>query len=129
MSAPPPRPGKPIQRWMGFFIYAGSVLLLSTIALSPLAAQVVQTDDYLSRMDSDRDGRVSLDEYLAWMGYAFTQMDRNGDDVLQMEELPAGRGRSVTRTEHRQRLAERFALQDANRDGYLDAKELSAPPR
>ncbi|MHC9083571.1 EF-hand domain-containing protein [Luteimonas sp. RIT-PG2_3] len=110
---------------MGFFICVVSVLS----AAPPLAAQVAQTGDYLARMDSDRDGRVSLDEYLVWMGYAFTQMDRNGDDVLQMEELPAGRGRSVTRTEHRQRLAERFALQDANRDGYLDAKELSAPPR
>lgn len=119
------RPAKPIQHWMGFFICVVSVLSAAT----PLAAQVVQTGDYLARMDSDGDGRVSLEEYQAWMGYAFTQMDRNGDGVLQMDELPAGRGHSVTRAEHRQRLAERFALQDANHDGYLDAKELAAPPR
>lgn len=119
------RPTKPIRDWMGFFICVISMLP----AAAPLAAQVVQTGDYLARMDSDGDGRVSLEEYQTWMGYAFTQMDRNGDGVLQMDELPAGRGHSVTRAEHRQRLAERFALQDTNHDGYLDAKELAAPPR
>ena len=39
------------------------------------AAQVERTGDYLSRMDSDGDGRVSRDEYLAWMGYAFEKME------------------------------------------------------
>jgi len=35
----------------------------------------------------------------------------------------------VTRVAHRERLALRFAKQDANRDGFLDARELAAPPR
>ena len=38
-------------------------------------------------------------------------------------------GKPVSLDEHRRRLAERFARQDANRDGYLDARELAAPPR
>ena len=40
-----------------------------------------------------------------------------------------GKGKPVSLEAHRQRLAERFRRQDANGDGYLDAKELSAPPR
>ena len=92
-------------------------------------AQVTASHDYLARMDADGSGRVSLDEYLAWMGYAFAQMDRNRDDRLTPDELPGGRGREVSLAEHRQRLADAFRRQDGNRDGELDAAELSAPPQ
>jgi len=103
--------------------------LLLALAPALAAAQVQGTADYLARMDRDGDGRVSPDEYLAWMGYAFERMDRNGDGVLSPEEQPGGKGRPLTLEAHRQRLAERFRRQDANGDGYLDALELAAPPR
>ncbi|TDK22984.1 hypothetical protein E2F46_12595 [Luteimonas aestuarii] len=93
------------------------------------SAQVEQTSEYLAKMDTDGDGRVSLPEYLDWMSYAFDQMDRNGDGVLTADELPGGKGAAITREVHRARLAERFRKQDANGDGYLDARELAAPPR
>lgn len=103
--------------------------LAAALALAPAAAQVTATSEYLARMDADGDGRVSLDEYLAWMGYAFERMDADGDGVLTAAELPGGKGRPVTLAEHRARLTERFNRQDANRDGFLDARELAAPPR
>ncbi|TKR29813.1 hypothetical protein FCE95_14160 [Luteimonas gilva] len=93
------------------------------------SAQVNATSDYLSRMDADRDGRVSPVEYQDWLSYAFDGMDKNGDGTLSAAEQPGGKGRPITRTEHRERLAERFKRQDTNRDGYLSAKELSAPPQ
>ncbi|WP_337243919.1 EF-hand domain-containing protein [Luteimonas sp. gir] len=92
-------------------------------------AQVARTAEYLERMDIDGDGRVSLAEYQAWMGYAFDRMDRNGDGVLSADELPGGQGRPITRAEHLARLAATFNRQDRNRDGYLDARELAAPPQ
>jgi hypothetical protein len=92
-------------------------------------AQVTDSGEYLKRMDTDGDGRVSLTEYLAWMSYAFDQRDRNGDGVLTPDELPGGRGKPVTRDEHIATLTARFKKQDANGDGYLSAKELLAPPR
>jgi Ca2+-binding EF-hand superfamily protein len=98
--------------------------------LSPLAfAQVSSSGDYLSRMDADRDGRVSLAEYQDWLCYAFDAMDRNHDGVLSPAEQPGGRGAALTRAEHRARLATAFARQDANHDGFLGANELAAPPR
>ncbi|MCD7098574.1 calcium-dependent protein kinase 21 [Stenotrophomonas sp. MMGLT7] len=92
-------------------------------------AQVTGGNEYLQRMDRDGDGRVGLEEYLAWMSYGFDQRDRNGDGVLDGDELLGGRGQPVTRLQHRAALAERFHRQDADGDGYLSARELLAPPR
>lgn len=96
---------------------------------SPQAgAQVRASSDYLRRMDASGDGRVSLAEYQAWMGYAFQRMDRNGDDMLSAAELPGGRGAPVSLAAHREALAAAFRRQDSSRDGMLDARELAAPP-
>lgn len=92
-------------------------------------AQVQDTADYLRRMDLDGDGRVSPDEYLQWMLYAFDRMDRDGNGVLEPEEQPGGRGRPITREQQKQVILERFHRQDANGDGHLSARELMAPPR
>ena len=100
-------------------------LLLPAVAL----AQVSQTGEYLAKMDADGDGRVSLAEYQDWMSYAFDGMDRDGDGVLSPHEQPGGRGKALTRDQHLARLAARFVRQDANGDGFLDARELAAPPR
>lgn len=98
--------------------------------LAPAAwAQVTATDQYLARMDVDRDGRVALSEYQAWMGYAFEKMDRNQDGQLTPDELPGGRGKPVSLVAHRETLAAAFHRQDGNRDGFLSARELAAPPQ
>ena len=92
-------------------------------------AQVQRTGDYASKMDADRDGRVSLAEYQDWLSYAFDAMDRDRDGALSPAEQPGGRGASITREQHRVRLAAAFTRQDANHDGFLNARELAAPPR
>ncbi|MCR6495212.1 hypothetical protein LJB71_02445 [Thermomonas sp. S9] len=106
-----------------------AALLCALLPLAAGAQQVRGAGDYLARMDADGDGRVSLPEYLAWMGYAFDRMDRDHDGVLQAGELPGGKGQPLTRAAHRAQLAERFRRQDVDHDGYLDAHELAAPPR
>ena len=93
------------------------------------AAQVQRSSDYLSKMDSDHDGRVSLLEYQDWLSYAFDGMDRNHDGVLSADEQPASKGKPITRAAYRAQLAERFHKQDVNHDGFLSAKELAAPPQ
>lgn len=98
--------------------------------LYPVAhAQVGGVSDYLKRMDQNRDGRVTQEEYIAWMSYGFEAMDRNHDGVLQAAEQPGGRGKPLTHAEHRANLAERFRRQDVDRDGFLSVKEMAAPPR
>jgi hypothetical protein len=123
MSFPRPAPDS-----AGFFC-AGLAAMLAVLLVSPAAAQVRASGDYLARIDRDGDGRVSLDEYQAWMGYAFERMDLDRDGVLSPAELPGGRGRPVRLSEHRDALAAAFGRQDGNHDGVLDARELAAPPQ
>ena len=106
-----------------------ATLLLACALPIMASAQMQRTGDYLSKMDADRDGRVSLVEYQDWLSYAFHGMDRDRDGVLSVAEQPGGRGKPLTLVEHRARIAERFRKQDANRDGFLSAKELAAPPQ
>ena len=106
-----------------------ALLLPQAVGAQVQRTGVASTGNYLAKMDADRDGRVSLGEYQDWLSYAFDGMDRDRDGVLSPAEQPGGKGAALTRVEHRARLAERFRKQDANRDGFLDARELAAPPR
>jgi hypothetical protein len=125
-GSPSPAAGKGTAR----HVRAIAVLLLASSLLSLSAlAQVTQTGDYLAKMDADGDGRVSVAEYQAWMSYGFDGMDRDRDGVLAPAEQPGGKGGALTRAQHLSRLAERFARQDVDGNGFLDARELSAPPR
>ena len=93
------------------------------------AGPVSSSGDYLSRMDTDRDRRVSLAEFQSWMGYAFERMDVDHDGIVSPAELPGGRGKAISLAEHRAALAVTFGKQDRNHDGMLDARELAAPPQ
>jgi hypothetical protein len=101
-------------------------------AARAIAAPIASSPaDYLSRMDRDADGFVTLVEYQDYMSRSFLEMDRDGDGRLSAAELPAGTRarRAPTLEAHRRSLAAVFDRQDANNDGRLDARELAAPPR
>lgn len=105
-------------------------LLLLAAALLPLAAHAQDSrGDYLRQFDSDGDGKVSEAEYVAYMSAGFQRMDANGDGVLERDELPGGRGRDVTLEGYQSNLRSQFHKLDRNRDGYLNARELTAPPQ
>jgi hypothetical protein len=92
-------------------------------------ARAQSQNDFVARMDTDMDGRVSLAEYTEYLSYAFRRWDANGDGVLDPGEQPVPNARRLTLAEHQANLAAQFAKQDANRDGFLNATELAAPPR
>ena len=123
MHAPLQGSRNPARSRAGFFF--ACLLVLAPAAV----AQVTASGEYLARMDTDRDGRVSLVEYQDWLSYGFDAMDLDHDGTLSPAEQPGGRGKPLTREAHRTRLADAFRRQDANKDGVLTAAELAAPPR
>lgn len=101
--------------------------LAALVLLSGMAA--AQADDYFAQVDLDGDGRVSLHEFLERMSFAFRQMDRNRNGVLEPHEQHIPNARPITLAEHHGRLTAQFRRQDADGDGYLSRSELLAPPR
>jgi len=112
-----------------------ALLALAVASASTPARASMPSDpnELLLRMDSDGDGRISREEYRAWLSRGFRAMDGNGDGVLQPEELPPGtqfrQRRALSLQQHHAQLDARFALQDSDGNGYLNARELSAPPQ
>ncbi|WP_158882763.1 EF-hand domain-containing protein [Rhodanobacter sp. L36] len=105
-------------------------VLVAMALASPLAARAQDSrTEYLRLFDSNGDGRVSEAEYLAYMSHSFQAMDSNGDGILETDELPGGRGRPITLQAYQDNLRAQFHKLDRNRDGYLSARELTAPPR
>lgn len=109
--------------------------VIAALALYPavlLAAPLAATpSEYLVRMDGNADGRVGLGEYQDYLSRGFLQMDRDGDGRLSASEMPPGtRARKAPTLEsHLRALAATFDRQDADNSGFLDARELAAPPR
>ena len=108
---------------------AAGILAFACLAVGAYAGDLPGSPrDYLQRMDTDHDGRVSRAEYVAWMMRNFEAFDVDGNGVLEGDELPPG-SRPVTRDDYRASLEAAFARQDANHDGFLDSRELARPPR
>jgi hypothetical protein len=98
---------------------------------APSAGMARTPGEYVLRMDDDGDGRVALQEYQDYLSRGFAQMDRDGDGRLSAAELPGGARvrRAPTLESHRRSLAATFDRQDVDNDGFLDAREIAAPPR
>ena len=102
---------------------------LAVAALCACAAAHAQSGQrYFDVVDLDRDGRISLAEYQERFSYAFRQMDRNRDGVVEeAEQEIAGLPRMTLAQLHAQ-LADQFRRQDKNHDGSLSPREFLAPP-
>lgn len=104
-------------------------------ALALLAGGVLAQDlprtpaEYLQRMDANGDGRVDEAEYVRYMSQGFLRMDVNGDGVIDANDGPMRPGaRPIRLDEFQRNLIHQFHRLDKNKDGYLNAKELSQPP-
>lgn len=107
---------------------AGVCLLVLLFSVGAGDASAQSRAGYFAAVDTDRDGRISLPEYLDRMSWAFQQMDRNGDKALTPDEQLVPGARTLLLTDLHRRLTRQFHRQDKNRDGTLSPAEYLAPP-
>jgi class 3 adenylate cyclase len=100
------------------------------------------TSDLFNKIDINRDGKITLDEFMMWRDKQFNRLDKNADGSLSWFEVSAGRNkfaqklmdhfdridtnqdRYLSREEFREASRRRFLKWDANRDNYLNAEEF-----
>ena len=108
------------------------VLVVLAVLSCAVAQAASTTSEYLADMDANGDGRIDLAEYQSYMLAGFRAMDRNGNDILDLDEFPDGtvgpHTAPITLKSRLRNLKAAFGRQDRNRDGALDARELGAPP-
>ena len=105
-----------------------AAFLLLLACAWPAAGEEQSGQTEFDIVDLDGDGRISPPVYVERISYAFLQMDRNRDGVVdEGEQLVAGSPRLTLAQLHAQLLAQ-FARQDKNHDGLLSPREFLAPP-
>jgi hypothetical protein len=78
----------------------------------PEASEKTREEKRLSRIDHDKNGQVSRDEFLAARRRNFAKLDVDGDGKLSFEEYAA-------------KGVERFATADTDKSGALTAAEFA----
>jgi len=97
-------------------------VLLLAIAAPALAQQSHDpVADFMGRFDTNKDGKVTLDEFTApqldGMTQQFRYMDTNKDGKVTLEEFEAPQQEAIK---------QQFRYMDKNGDGNLDDDELQA---
>lgn len=88
----------------------------------PAAPANPYTQRFLELFDTNRDGKVSVDEILADQGRLFGAIDLDSDKKLSIDEIRR-RGRLLQMW----RTTTLFDLLDTNGDGVLTISEINAP--
>jgi hypothetical protein len=78
----------------------------------PTASDKTREQKRLSRIDHDKDGKVSRDEFLAARRRNFAKLDKDGDGKLSFDEYAA-------------KAIERFNDADKDKTGSLNAAEFA----
>ena len=116
------------------------IIAVLTIILLSVALTFAADDDF-SKLDKNKDGKISKQEYLDAMAATFDSLDKNKDGLLTRDELKliekieakeflkeadTNKDGKITRQEFMQAVKKRLNRADNNKDGYVDNNEWGA---
>ena len=117
------------------FIIVILSVILTFMATHVLAQQKYNKGEFLGasfdKMDADKDGKISRDEYLKTHDERFKKFDVNGDGYLTQEEVKetAGQMSEEAKKKAIQKAKMRFDAIDTDKDGKISKAEwMSAHP-
>ncbi|EQB30465.1 EF-hand domain-containing protein [Sphingobium ummariense] len=100
--------------------------LLALLPAVPAAAQLGKgREPWFDKADTNRDGIVTRDEFLAYRDRNFGEMDRNKDGVVSPADFPR---LARFRPQAMDRLTQMLGRADSNGDGAISRQELAASP-
>lgn len=108
------------------FVGTLAAVILSLLATGNCVAG--SGSSYFDVVDTDRNGRIALSEYVERFTWAFRKMDANHDGILAPKEQLVPNGPTVTLEDLTDRLTKQFRRQDRDHSGWLSPKEFLAPP-
>jgi Ca2+-binding EF-hand superfamily protein len=79
-----------------------------------------------AEVDTNKDGKISLDESRKASEAHFSKLDTNNDGVVTQAEVTAAK--ETHRAQFQAKAGERFAAKDVNKDGKLSADEVPHMP-
>lgn len=104
-----------------------TILSLALCALAwtaPALAQRIDPAAMFDQADTNQDGAITRQEFLAARATTFSTLDRNGDGVLSSGEYRNGAPARVPGM----MISSMFSRLDTNRDQVLSAQEFNAAP-
>jgi len=95
-----------------FLTLAIALALASPVAVLAQSSQVELTSDQFAQLDKNKDGKISKEEYEAFMRDAYKKLDTDGNNSLSRAEA----SKVLT--------PEQFAAADKDKSGELSLDEL-----
>jgi len=108
--------------------FSGALVAASFSLLAAGNSMAGPGSSYFDVVDTDRNSRITLSEYIERFTWAFRKMDANHDGILAPKEQLVPNGPTVTLEDLSDRLTKQFRRQDRDHNGWLSPKEFLAPP-
>jgi len=119
-------------------ILAVTMIVLFAVSL------VFAAEDVFSKLDKNKDGKISKKEYMEATTAVFERLDKNHDGVITRDELAhmdkkdadqfiketdINKDGKIIKKEYDRAAAKRFKQLDKNRDGFINKREWDAAGR
>ncbi|MDD4357692.1 MAG: hypothetical protein PHN98_10605 [Smithellaceae bacterium] len=116
-------------------------ILIALVVMLCAVSTVFAAEEILPKLDKNKDGKISKQEYLGAMSGSFDKLDKNRDGSITRDELghmdkkeheaftketDADGDGIIIKKEYEQAAAKRFHQLDKNRDGFISRDEWAA---